>query len=129
MTPKVIVHDYAGHPFQVELSRELARRGWTVVHAFFADDAGPKGELERRADDPAGLSFAGIRLPGGYAKGALVRRRFADLAYGRAVATLIRQQRPQIVISGNTPTEAQSLVSHACGETGARFIAWIQDFY
>jgi hypothetical protein len=29
---RVVVHDYVGHPFQVHLSRELARRGMDVLH-------------------------------------------------------------------------------------------------
>jgi len=30
---RLLIHDYAGHPFQVQLSRELARRGHSVTHA------------------------------------------------------------------------------------------------
>ncbi|RYJ01060.1 MAG: glycosyltransferase WbuB, partial [Actinomycetales bacterium] len=33
---KVVVHDFSGHPFQVQLSRELARRGHDVVHSSCA---------------------------------------------------------------------------------------------
>ena len=29
---RVLVHDFAGHPFQIDLSRALARRGHTVRH-------------------------------------------------------------------------------------------------
>ena len=31
---RVLVHDFSGHPFQVELSRELARRGHEVTHSY-----------------------------------------------------------------------------------------------
>ncbi|RMF52223.1 MAG: glycosyltransferase WbuB, partial [Bacteroidetes bacterium] len=31
---RILVHDYAGHPFQVQLSRALARRGHDVLHAY-----------------------------------------------------------------------------------------------
>ncbi len=30
---RILVHDYSGHPFQAQLSRELARRGHDVVHS------------------------------------------------------------------------------------------------
>ena len=33
---KIIVHDYAGHPFQVQLSRRLASRGHEVLHLYCA---------------------------------------------------------------------------------------------
>jgi len=126
---KVVVHDYAGHPFQVELSRELARRGHDIVHAFFADDQGPKGELTRRADDPPQLSFACVGIGRRYQKGSLLRRRFDDVGYGRKVAELIRREKPDLVISGNTPTESQERIVGACRGVPCGFVFWLQDFY
>jgi colanic acid biosynthesis glycosyl transferase WcaI len=46
---KLVVHDYCGHPFQVQLSRNLAMRGHDVTHIYFADDPGPKGALARKS--------------------------------------------------------------------------------
>ena len=73
---KIFLHDYAGHPFQAELSRELARRGHLVTHGYFAADTGPKGVLERIAGDPPTLSFAAIDIGEPYTKGSFVKRRF-----------------------------------------------------
>ena len=42
---KIFIHDYAGHPFQVDLSKKLAQKGYEVFHAYFAVDAGPKGNM------------------------------------------------------------------------------------
>ena len=49
---KILVHDYAGHPFQVQLSRELASRGHTVRHAYAGGLQTPRGELQKRESDP-----------------------------------------------------------------------------
>jgi hypothetical protein len=59
---RVVIHDYAGHPFQASLSRTLAQRGHPVTHIFFADNPGPKGRLRRQEDDPLSLQFIGISL-------------------------------------------------------------------
>ena len=32
---RILVNDYAGHPFQLQLSRSLARDGHTVLHTYF----------------------------------------------------------------------------------------------
>ena len=32
---RILVHDWAGYPYPVEVSRELARRGHTVRHLHF----------------------------------------------------------------------------------------------
>lgn len=126
---KVFLHDYAGHPFQAELSRRLASRGLEVVHAFFAGDAGPKGRMTRQADDPASLSFAAIETAGDYSKTNFIKRRAGDIEYGKAVARRILDERPDIVFSGNTPTEAQEPLLRACHKAGAAFVFWCQDFY
>lgn len=125
----IFLHDYAGHPFQVELSRELARRGHTVVHGYFADDIGPKGDLRRRKDDPETLSFLPISIGEPYSKTSFVKRRFQDVAYGRKGAEAVLKMRPDVIISGNTPTESQSDIQRAGRTVGARFIFWCQDFY
>ena len=126
---RIIVHDYAGHPFQADLSRELARRGHTVKHLYFRGDLGPKGQLERTSSDPAGLTFAGVTLPRPYDKDSFVKRRFNDVAYGKVAAALIRAEQPDVVISGNTPTEAQSSIVKACSAGRIGFVLWVQDFY
>lgn len=125
----ILLHDYAGHPFQVELSRELARRGHKVTHAYFADDIGPKGDLKRHEGDPETLDFLPISLGGDYSKTSFVKRRFQDVAYGRIAGEAVAKLRPDIVISGNTPTESQTGIQRAAHRSGAKFIFWCQDFY
>ncbi|HWA23879.1 MAG TPA: glycosyltransferase family 4 protein [Caulobacterales bacterium] len=130
MIPKTIfLHDYAGHPFQAELSRALAARGHRVIHAFFGGDQGPKGDLQRRPGDAETLSFLPLSLSAPYSKSDFITRRFQDLEYGRAAAAAIAESGADIVISGNTPTEAQEAVMRASRRAGAKFIFWCQDFY
>jgi colanic acid biosynthesis glycosyl transferase WcaI len=126
---KIVVHDYAGHPFQVDLSRELARRGHSVVHVYFRGDPGPKGQLQRRADDPEALRFEGVDLKHAYNKASFLRRRFDDVEYGKRAGALIEREKPDLVISGNTPTEAQQKIINASARADAAFVFWVQDFY
>ena len=51
---RVLVHDFAGHPFQIDLSRALARRGHTVQHVYCGSYASGKGRFD--AGDDANLS-------------------------------------------------------------------------
>jgi glycosyltransferase involved in cell wall biosynthesis len=126
---KIMVHDYGGHPFTVELSRELATRGHEVTHAYFNEDAGPKGTMVQQDGDPGGLEFLPISLNEVYSKVNLIKRRSADIRYGRAVGGAISRIKPNVVISGNTPTEAQEHIVKACRKRGAAFVYWCLDFY
>jgi len=124
-----MVHDYAGHPFTAELSRELARNGYIVHHVFFAGDKGPKGRNLREADDPDLLTFHAIDIDRDYSKTNLFARRSCDIEYGNKIAALIGKLRPGIVLSGNTPTETQEPILKATKKHAAKFIFWCQDFY
>ena len=126
---KILVHDYAGHPFQVHLSRHLALRGHEVTHAYFAEDPGPKGVLSGRLGDPRSLRFVAISIGRPYDKASLLSRRVNDLAYGRAAARVIFKLNPDVIISGNTPTEAQAALIRAANSVRAGFVYWMQDFY
>lgn len=126
---RVLVHDYAGHPFQFDLSRALARRGHWVTHMYFAGDPGPKGRAERQPDDPEEFSVKAVSIGRPYAKADLVGRWRNDLAYGFAAAKEIARLKPDVVISGNTPLDAQSPIIRATHANGGAFVNWVQDFY
>lgn len=126
---RLVVHDYCGHPFQVQLSRNLALRGHEVTHIYFADEPGPKGAFDARPDNPPSLKFVGVTLGAGVRQTALLARRFNDVAYGRHVARLILDLHPDAVISGNAPTEAQGAVLKACKAANIRFVYWLQDIF
>ena len=43
---RVLVHDFAGHPFQIDLSRALARRGHVVQHVYCRSYTSGKGRFD-----------------------------------------------------------------------------------
>jgi colanic acid biosynthesis glycosyl transferase WcaI len=128
---RILIHDYAGHPFQVQLSRALATRGHTVHHAAAGALQTPRGELARRPDDPATFTSSEVAMDPDYAKFKyhFTKRRSMEVAYGKAVGQLVREWKPDVVISANTPTESQDGLVKACAAVGARFHYWLQDFY
>ena len=126
---RIMMHDYAGHPFQVQLSRELARRGHHVLHLHFSELQTPKGNVVRQSGDPESFKVEGLSLGEPFAKGAFIRRRAQELAYGRRVAARMEAFAPDVVLSANTPLEVQEILFHTARRVNARFISWIQDFY
>ena len=83
---RLLAHDYAGHPFQVELSRELSRRGHDVVHSYCAAYTSGKGQLS--AEPGESLRFAPIGENTSIAKTDFVRRLFTEAGFG---LQLVRQ--------------------------------------
>ncbi|MCB8878164.1 glycosyltransferase family 4 protein [Acidisoma silvae] len=126
---RVAIHDYAGHPFQFDLSRALARLGHEVRHFYFGDDPGPKGDRNLRFDDPSGFSIEAIHIPLGYTKDRMLRRFAADQIYAVHAARRIAKFAPDIVVSGNSPLDVQRALRAATHRHGGTFVFWVQDFY
>lgn len=123
---KIIVHDYAGHPFQLELSKQLSKK-YTVYHFYYQNDYGPKADFKINLSDK--LNIKGIGKNINYNKNNFLTRIFKDLEYGKEVSKQISQIKPDVVISGNCPTLAQQLIIRSCHKNNSKFIIWVQDFY
>ncbi|HET6519278.1 MAG TPA: glycosyltransferase family 4 protein, partial [Geminicoccaceae bacterium] len=80
-------------------------------------------------EDPETFKVEGLSLGEPFAKGAFIRRRAQELAYGRRVAARMEAFAPDVVLSANTPLEVQEILFHTARRVDARFISWIQDFY
>jgi glycosyltransferase involved in cell wall biosynthesis len=127
---RILVNEFSGHAFQIELSRELARRGHEILHVYFADNLStPKGDIDTRAGELGNFSIEGLHVPMKFSKLSLRTRRKADIAYGKAVVAKVEAFKPDVVVSSNMPLDAQRLLLKAARSQNAKFIFWIQDVY
>jgi putative colanic acid biosynthesis glycosyltransferase WcaI len=124
---RVVVHDYSGFPFPVQLSRELARRGHDVLHLHCPSYRAGKGDLELRADDPTTLAIEPIDMGGQFAKYSPTRRVWQELTYGDRTRHRIVAHGPDVVLSGDTPLFAQIVILRSCRRKRIPFVFWLQD--
>ena len=123
------VHDFSGHPFQAELSRELAGRGLIIEHAFAAQYTSGKGMLERRPTDPETLSFRAIETPRSFEKYSPIRRLAFERGFASAWIDQLTQQRPELVIACNVPLFALYRFSRFANRIGLPYVLWHQDVF
>jgi glycosyltransferase involved in cell wall biosynthesis len=126
---KIVIHDYVGHPFQVQLSRELAKRGHEILHLYCSSFVTPRGELTRRNDDPPGFDCRGIALSRTIPKTNFVQRLRLESEYARKLIAECDMFRPEVVLSANTPSIVQHRLARWCQRQGVRLVSWIQDIY
>lgn len=124
---RILVHDFAGHPFAIDLSRALARRGHDTTHAFCGGVTTGRGALSPREGDPASLRIVDVS-DSPFERYSPVRRLRGEVRYGRRCAELVRDVRPDVVLSANTPLLSQALLWRAARSQGARRVYWVQDF-
>ena len=123
---KIIIHDYAGHPFQLELSKQLSNK-FIVYHFYYQNDYGPKADFKNTNKDR--LNIKGIGKTISYNKKKFIDRFFKDLEYGKELSKHISEIKPDVVISGNCPTLAQEYIIRSCQKNNSKCIIWVQDFY
>jgi putative colanic acid biosynthesis glycosyltransferase WcaI len=124
---RILIHDFAGHPFQVDLSRELARRGHSVIHAYSPDVTTGRGRVTRSEGDPTGLAIRAVELGRQFSRYSLFRRPRDELAYGRRLGHHVDTFRPDVVLSANTPLLSQRRLRGRTRRHGAAFAYWLQD--
>lgn len=125
---RILVHDFAGHPFQIDLSRALARRGHDVLHAYCETYTSGKGRFEVGPDD-ANLAVVGIPVGREFKRYSPVHRVAQEIAYGRRFVAAATQFRPDVVVASNVPLFAQATVARWCERRQVPWVFWLQDIY
>ena len=126
---RILIHDFAGHPFQIELSKELAKRGYAILHVYSKSWQTPKGKLRKSNNDPKNFDITGISQAKPFPKYSLIKRWFEEKDYAKSLLKIANDFKPDIVISGNTPLDIQKIFYTQCKIQNIRFIFWVQDIY
>ncbi len=126
---RILVHDYSGHIFQVQLSRQLARQGHEVLHVYSRFFQTPKGSLVKTDNDSDNFSIVGIDLAEPFQKHSYIKRRAQEIQYGKLLAQKIEDFKPEWLISSNTPLDPQRIIFNKCKKLKIRKLFWLQDIY
>jgi len=121
----IFIHDYGGYPFTRQLAEILASRNH-LVHYCYSETT---QSIKRSNTDclVPNLSITGLKLRKHFEKYSLFQRRSCEIEYGRLLADQIRQFHPNVVISADTPLDAQVSALKASRNSKAKFIFWMQD--
>jgi len=125
---RILVHDYSGHPFQMQLSRALAARH-DVLHVHCSSYQTGKGAVTRRDGDPPGLRIEAIDLGRTFDRYKWGRRLGQEVAYGFAFCRRAAAFRPDVILSSNDPLFAKSVAAAWCRVKSTPWVFWLQDLY
>lgn len=126
---KILVHDFSGHPFQVQLSRALSNMNFDVLHLFSESFNTPKGNLKKNTDDQITFNVKGIVSERGFDKYSYTKRIFQEIEYSRKLIKEIYKFKPDVVLSSNAPLLVQNRTQKYCSNANCKFIFWLQDLY
>jgi len=121
---RVLIHDFGAYAFPVTLSRTLQRRGYEVGHAYCNNLITTPNSISENSTEVTLLPIHTSRPLNKY---NFVQRWLQEQEYGRLAARAILDFHPDIVISANTPLNAQQCIQRMCRKNEIPFIFWLQD--
>jgi colanic acid biosynthesis glycosyl transferase WcaI len=122
---RILLHDYSGHPFQVELSRELSRRGHDVTHSYC--DAYTSGKGHLTAEPGETIRFDPIGVGEVIAKMSFGKRLVQELRFGVELVRQVRRTRPDVVMASNVPIPTLMVLALVLRLRGIPWVLWHQD--
>ena len=123
------VHDYSGHPFQVQLSRALAARGHDVLHNYALQYVTGHGDLEVGPQDPATLRIEALKADIALKKYNPVARARFERAYADVWQASLAANPADVVVACNVPLFALGRMRRYFERTGQPWVLWHQDIY
>jgi colanic acid biosynthesis glycosyl transferase WcaI len=126
---RLVVHDYSGHPGQVHLSRELARRGHHVEHQYCASYTTGRGATQRREGDPESFVVSAIELSSEFARYSAIARLRQEVQYARMSTRAILAARPNVAVLSNIPLLSMFLLTMSLRMRRVPYVFWHQDIY
>lgn len=120
---RIFVHDYSGHPFQAQLSRELAARGHEVTHCYCAAYTTGRGDL--RGSERMSVVSIGDDVT--ITKTRFVRRFFTELRLGVQLARRVRRARPDVVMVSTAPVPTTVVLALVLAVLRVPWVLWHQD--
>lgn len=124
---RIVVHDYAGHPFQIELSRELAGRGYLVDHQYCASYVSGHGDMQRHPADSPRLTVTPIRLRRPFERYKPWLRVRQEIEYSLKAYRAIVRAHPDVVVLCNVPLMANVLMAALLLLRRVPYVFWHQD--
>jgi colanic acid biosynthesis glycosyl transferase WcaI len=126
---RLVVHDYSGHPGQIHLSRELARRGHHVEHQYCGSYTTGRGATERREGDPESFMVRSIELNSDFARYSPIVRLRQELQYARLATRAILTARPDVAVLSNIPLLSLFILTLSLRMRRMPYVFWQQDIY
>lgn len=123
---KIHVHDFAGHPFQAELSNALSESGFTLKHTFFTH-VGPTKALAEDIHNSGRIEFEAIVLKQKYEVHNLLKRLLFEAKLAMKLLLIHWRFQPSLTIFANTPLLSASIFRFFTPR--AAFILWHQDIF
>lgn len=126
---RIQMHDFSGHLFPAQLSRELVARGHFVDHVYSTQYSSGKGALERTANDSKRLTFSPLTAEQPFQKYSPMGRIRFERSYAAAWQNHVRATAPDWVVACNMPLFTLAAFRQSAARRQQPWLLWHQDLF
>lgn len=119
---RILLNDFAGHAFTLDLAESLEQVGFEPLYAYCSTNLAPHAHF-----DSARVEVAAVRSGDTFDKYRPMQRMIAEARYGLGSVRLLRRRRPDTLIANNMPLLSLALLWAGSRMTRAEFVIWLQD--
>ena len=121
---RILVHDFGGYAFPLQLSQSLSQRKHEICHAYCASlTTTPPGIAQ--GDFP--FEIRALRTARPFDKYNLIKRWHQEHEYGHLIRDVCCSFAPDLVLSANAPLPTQQQLLRLCKKRRYSFVFWLQD--
>ena len=106
------------------MSKELAKRGYNIIHIYSKSCGGPKAEFNTNSSKTLRVvDVEGKKIR----KDNFFARYLEERQYGLKIEKLLNSLNPDLIISANTPTDPEGKILSYAKKKKIPFIFWVKD--
>ncbi len=126
ITMRILLNDYAGYPFILDFAQKLAERGHEVLCVYAGYNTTPQGNAAVQVGK-VHLQVKPLYTRQPLRKDKFFKRWLQEREYGYLVIDAVKSFHPDVVLSANTPLDAQWILLGSLNKEGVPFVFWLQD--
>jgi glycosyltransferase involved in cell wall biosynthesis len=125
---RIVIHDFGGFAFPVQLARELALRGH-LVKFLYSDLDTRGGRLSVQDGDPETFSVSTVSIGRPFHKDELLRRAAQELTYASTLCREVDRFQPEVLFNTNGTMIMSRRLSRWAVSRRCAYVHWMQDIH
>lgn len=126
---RILLHDYSGHAFLLQLAHQLAQRDHEVCYCWSDDITAPHGQLNEQHVSHDKITLKGLSTGAKLEKYRLVSRMLQERRYAAALKEWAGKWGPDVVLLANTPIDVAEGLGSKLKSMNVPWVFWVQDIY
>jgi len=119
---RVVLNDFAGHAFTLDLAEALREAGFDIKYAYCSSNLTPHADFAQSEVEVRPISSGTS-----FEKHGIAKRLLSEIRYGVGSARHVIRSRPDTVVANQVPLGSLAIIWIGARLSRAHYVIWLQD--